>query len=489
MEARPKSGRSPFEARAPGCLGFALLLLGLGALGLAGPAFGAGARLVDDINQGGSSHPSELTNVGGTLMFTANDGTHGRELWKSHGTSGGTGQVLNVNPGAHSSSPGDLTNVDLTLFFAANDGTHGRELWKSDGTRAGTQLVRNINTSSPHASSFPQQLTNVRGVAFFVADDGVHGTELWKSDGTRAGTKLVKDIRPGARGSDPSSLTNVGGELFFSAQAPRHGRELWESDGTAAGTRLVRDINPGTDGSYPYDLTNVSARPLAGGTLFFAAYEPNDGTELWKSDGTKAGTRLVRDINPTGDSAPGDLTNIGGLLMFDASDGSSGFEPWRSEGTRAGTQLVKDINPGTDGSYPLDITRIHGEVIFWADDGVHGTEPWYSDGSGPGTNMAADINPGAGSSEGAFGGCTDCQFTNIAGTAIFWADDGNEPFDTVHGTEPWSSDPGFGTQLVADINPGQDSSYAGGQFTNVADVGYFAADDGVHGAELWKATP
>ena len=61
---------------------------------------------------------------------------------------------------------------------------------------------------------------------------------------------------------------------------------------------MVKDIIPGpTASSYPSDLTNVN------GALFFAAYTGVDGWELWKSDGTAAGTVLVKDINPGSNSA------------------------------------------------------------------------------------------------------------------------------------------------------------------------------------------
>jgi ELWxxDGT repeat protein len=71
--------------------------------------------------------PQHLTNVNGTLFFTADDGSTGRELWRSDGTVGGTIPVADIFTGSGSSSPSDLTHVNGTLYFAADDGVHGRE--------------------------------------------------------------------------------------------------------------------------------------------------------------------------------------------------------------------------------------------------------------------------------------------------------------------------------------------------------------------------
>jgi uncharacterized protein (TIGR03118 family) len=172
-----------------------------------------------------SSSPASLTNVSGTLYFTANDGTHGRELWKSDGTSKGTMMVADISPSGADGVTGNLANVSRTLFFEGNDGAHGWELWKSDGTAAGTVMVKDIN---PTAGSFPSYLTNGNGTLYFTANDGTNGMELWKSDGTASGTVLVKDINAGSTGSYPELLTVSGGHLFFTADDGVHGRELWD---------------------------------------------------------------------------------------------------------------------------------------------------------------------------------------------------------------------------------------------------------------------
>src|SRR4051812_40360729 len=104
--------------------------------------------------------------------------------------------VLDINPGAPGSTGvTEVVAIGSTAYFTAGEGVHGSELWKSDGTAAGTALVKDIYAGS--GSSSPNNLTNFNGALYFAADDGVHGTELWKSDGTAAGTTLVKDIFPG----------------------------------------------------------------------------------------------------------------------------------------------------------------------------------------------------------------------------------------------------------------------------------------------------
>ena len=261
----------------------------------------------------------------------------------------------------------------------------------------------------------------------------------------------------------------IGTTLYFNETDPDHGTELWKTDGTSAGTVLVRDINPGANSSIPSNLTNVN------GTLYFSATDGTNGTELWKSDGTSAGTVLVRDINPgPNGSIPSNLTNINGTLYFSATDGTNGTELWKSDGTSAGTVLVRDIFTGSgSSSSPSNLTNITGTLYFSAADITNGRELWKSDGTSAGTVLVRDINSGGSSSPS--------NLTNVNGALYFSASDGT------NGTELWKSDgTSAGTVLVRDINPGPGSS-SPFNLTNINGTLYFSATDSSNGTELWKS--
>jgi ELWxxDGT repeat protein len=177
---------------------------------------------------------------------------------------------------------------------------------------------------------------------------------------------LVSDIRP-VGGSDPRELTHVGRVVFFSAADGTRGRELWVSDGTDAGTHLVRDINPGAAGSKPALLTRVGTR------LFFTAQDGRHGRELWVSDGTRVGTRLVKDLTrgAKGTAISG-ITDGAGTAYF--GRGYRGL--WRTDGTARGTQRIRDFS-GVD---VANAKWLGSRLFLSADDAL-----WKTDGSTKGT--------------------------------------------------------------------------------------------------------
>ncbi len=171
---------------------------------------------------------------------------------------------------------------------------------------------------------------------------------------------MVADAVPGADGfSEIGELTPVGDKVFFRANDGVHGIELWVSDGTEAGTFLVKDIWSDSASSFPADLTAF------GDELFFSADDGANGRELWKSDGTEVGTVLVRDVKPGADSGNvHDLIVNNSTLFFAADESSTGSELWSSNGTTNGTQIVLDLQAGAESSDPRLHVSIDGLLYF-----------------------------------------------------------------------------------------------------------------------------
>ena len=155
------------------------------------------------------------------------------------------------------------------------------------------------------------------------------------------------------------------GALFFSFNnQDGNGRELWISDGTFSGTRILADLRPGAENSNPINLVAVDDQ------LYFTAFD-GAAVSLWKSDGTEAGTVGVRDVEDAED-----LTSVAGTLFFVAEDAIHGRELWYSDGTTLGTSLVDNIAAGSGSSNPQGITESGGKVFVAANDGAHGIELW-----------------------------------------------------------------------------------------------------------------
>ena len=340
-----------------------------------------------------------------------------------------------------------LANVDGILYFDANDGSTGTELWKSDGTAAGTVLVADIAPGS--ASSTPQDLTAIGGKLYFLADDGTHGTQVFVSDGTAAGTVELTNIAFGGGGKASAgtvTITDLNGTACFNAPTA-----LWRSDGTVAGTVLVKTFT-----GRLVSLTTVN------NTLFFVASDATNINAIWSSDGTAAGTTILN--VPTGGRGASELTDVAGTLFFSVS-AAPNTELWKSDGSAAGTVLVKTlISVGGRGA--VSSPAVVGDTLYFSfDDGTNGKELWKSDGTDAGTMMVADIVPGA----------TGSNPTALVGV-------GNTLFFTTGGLRLWKSD-GTAAGTIALSAANADPF----DLTNVGGTLYFEASDITNGAELWKS--
>jgi ELWxxDGT repeat protein len=403
-------------------------------------------------------YPSTMMNIGATLYFEGWDNLHGYELWKSDGTTAGTGMVKDINPGAANSSIERLTNVNGTLYLTATEAATGTQLWKSNGTEAGTVLVQNLSPGTEDGS--PDKFFDVNGTLYFPAYDYDNGTKLWQSNGTAAGTAMV----PGVTGSNFAPLANAGGTLYFASNSddlwkrvgsspatlvkagvttndPKlvcyingilyfrgwdstHGWELWKSDGTEAGTVMVKEIRTGTNGSEVQNLVKL------GTTLYFIAY---DGTnrQLWKSNGTDAGTVRVS----TAITNVYDLTVVNDKLFFQGNDASNTNALWVSNGTEGGTTvLMNNISPDY-------LTAVGNTLFFEGWTSPLGYELWKSDGTVAGTINLKNINT--------TGSANPRNLTNVNGTLYFsvW-----NTWEAPSHDQLWKSDgTPAGTVLVKDM--------------------------------------
>lgn len=480
-------------------------------------------EIVKDINPGTySNNLYNITNVNGTLFFTVYNGTD-QVLWKSDGTTAGTMQVKDINPGGHNIYfYKHFENGNGTLYFSFYDDIHGYELWKSDGTEGGTKMVKEINPGASGAT-----VTNIswlkNNITLFEAYDGKTGFELWSTDGTSNGTKLVKNINQSSTASsDPYWLTPGPGSknLVFIANDPEYGHELRITDGTEWGTRVVRDIYKGSFDSWPYSPATVK-----NATYFFASIDdpvPHYSDDvflvarLWKTDGTDKGTSIIPApaleafISQSGYVVSTIATdNLFYILLFNNSNYE--FELWRSDGSGAGTYAVKtDISP----YYNPVLTPVGKTLFFTNFDYTNGYGLWQTDGTSAGTKMVplpansnpqnfyafngklyfaaydASYNTVLWSADPNVNGATIVSTVNVASWVPFAQANGKLFFQGITpeaGGELWATNgTGKGTKLVNDIYPG----YNGSNPYNLTGTGsllFFEATDIEHGNELWKS--
>ncbi len=308
-------------------------------------------------------------------------------------------------------------------------------------------LVKNINDpeSGFVASSDPRIRGVANGYVIFSADDVEHGREPWATDGTAAGTWMLGDLVPGPRSAGVGSLGTVAGRVVFSVVPS----EVWSTDGTPQGTVRLVSMRLGQEA--PYDeMWTVGAVADPPG-LFFGMHSPHGDVELWVTDGTAEGTRLIAIDLPTDD--PVTSVDLGGALLFSSPFGFGGL--WRSDGTRSGTFLVHA------GGGPL-VGLGDGRAVFLND------ELWVSDGTAEGTRMIAAFGPGEGIPM-PFHMVSDGE----SGQAFFYTIGGNDQ------RRLWRTD-GTSGGTVALTN----GIHLGDALRAIAGRFFVAASDPAHGAEL-----
>lgn len=327
--------------------------------------------------------------------------------------------VKDIYPGTNSSNPIGLTLFDGKVYFAADGEGTGVELYVSDGEPDGTKLLKDINPGS--GSSNPSGFVEFGGKLYFRADDGTNGAELWVTDGTAAGTTLLTDINQGSSSSSPSDFVVLGDNLVFKATTADTGTELWVTDGTADGTKLLDDIQEGSGSSSP------QLRPeykVGEELLVFMADDGVNGKSLFSTDGTQGGTTFLKDISP----ASGEDTTILSRSLDSANDKiyfSLGPDLWATDGTPSGTKLVQE-NVSIGGASRISPYTLDGKTLFFGSQGNETLDNlWETDGTQSGTKIlfngleSTEKNRGASSTFGiGFGPVIDGTISLLADNGV-----------------------------------------------------------------------
>lgn len=273
---------------------------------------------------------------------------------------------------------------------------------------------------------------------------------------------LLLDIKPGSGdGVEAEYSAVVGGKYFFYGRTDAEGSELWATDGTTAGTKMVKDINPG-------DLSACDDYPLVvfKGKVWFGATTDGFQYYLWSSDGTAAGTvQLLTDGRLY---LPRLIAAGNNYLYFVTTTSTNNVTLWQTDGTEAGTKKVTEAL-GSTSLQVLDQIVALGDECYLS----LRAQIWKTDGTQAGTVMVKDISTGGNN----FG---DIAELNVAGNKVFFAGDKN--FSSWY--TPWVSDgTPAGTFELAQPDPTGSSSPR--WFFPFKNKVYFSAYDGSKQA-LWS---
>ncbi len=370
-----------------------------------------------------NDHPRFLTALGSRAYFLARGEEDGdEELWTSDGTAAGTRPVTRFAPANPFLRTHFLKVLDGVLYFVADDATSNMDLWRSDGTEGGTRRVTEFGYATPFPFEFrPDQLAKAGDRLVFFASDGLSGERIWTSGSTPTAMKPLEGCPGGCPRVDYSTrFMTVGRRVVFTGFDEVRGMELWSTDGTGAGTRLIGDFCSGSCSSQPSSIVSGFGR------LLFPA-----GGALWSTDGTPQGT--VRLANFDGWSfsdlpfgQPFRLVFAGQKAFFSAGHQQRGQQLWVTDGTPEGTGLVSLIGDTGPGSAPRELTPFGNDVVFSACDG-QGESLWRSSGTAAATLPLAPLWQGC-SSASFFtqGAVKSAGLLFVAGAAGLWRSDGTD---------------------------------------------------------------
>jgi ELWxxDGT repeat protein len=234
------------------------------------------------------------------------------------------------------SEPSEFVRVGSFVLFTARPDDHARRLFRSDGTAAGT--IELANGCGPlDTGGFELRFTTA-SLAYYAVNCAGGGEALWASDGTPAGTRVLlapgSYYTPGSQISVERRIEEEGGTFFLQGGWYDRPLELWRTDGTAAGTARVAVVSTS-------DSVRAGLHRRAANDLLMLVEETSRELVVWHSDGTSDGTVAVRSLAfPDQNASLRSFTGIADGIAFTVSlSEPSRVELWYSDGTAAGTAL------------------------------------------------------------------------------------------------------------------------------------------------------
>lgn len=298
-----------------------------------------------------------FTFMGDRTAFSAGGKVHVRDE-----TTGVTTSLLD-STGANS-----LKTAGGRFFFAARMAAgQPFRIRQSDGTPVGTQLIPQDSSAGASYNQVPVGTSASRGELYFTEGGPYGSTSLHRTDGTSPGTVRLAWV------NDSGAVHDAGGRMFFLASHANSGRELWTTDGTPAGTRMVKDITPGTGSTFEHDYMGHDL-VVQSGKVYFVAATPSYGKGMWVSDGTEAGTFMVKDPVPGGTAFIQSMTRYNGKVAFTSQGGRPGGVLWETDGTVAGTRQLAAVTGDSASSDPYNLTAIGTDLYFVAHTEEYGRE-------------------------------------------------------------------------------------------------------------------
>ena len=448
-----------------------------------------------------------FTAVDGRLVLGAASWRGATNLWATDGTKGGTASLADGGAGRPFTVQGPAVAFGGALITAADRSPQGQQLWRVEGGRAAPlTTLRHAATGIQPSAVFPlagDRLVLAGALGWTgVTPEGIADTLRPEIDDCSAGTSPCLDVPVAVGGRlvfqevGTARLKSTDGTLagrrsLFLEDADGVGSVvaalgtfrdramvlgnwggLWTTDGTAAGTRFVTRLPP-------EPVTGSSGLPVvapfadgAASWLFRRVPDPGDdklsALELWRTDGTAAGTARLASIPFDKEAAPyPNPEPIAGKLFFRVLG-----VLWVSDGTAAGTRALPDQPPG--GTFSLAA----GATVLYAGAGYQSPEVpappqtlWAIDPATlAATRIAAFPSVGPGGPGGSLGELLGdtlfLQMTNPGGVVRWWRTEGT-PESTVRL-------PDF---LAINIQ---------NDFVTAGDRRYFTACEGPHGCELWS---